>query len=137
MSNYNGYLLKFGNTIFPNEYLAQGHESTPFRRTDAEAYRDANHDLHRVTINNHKSTFELTTISGLTLEQKIEIDNIMLQGLQNSIERKFRVTYWNNDIGVNDYVTADFYIPDPTFTIQKITNETIIYDTLTYEFIQY
>ena len=70
-------------------------------------------------------TFELTTIPGLTLEQKIEIEDIMLQGLQNSIERKFRVTYWNDDIGVNDYVTADFYIPDPTFTIQKITNNTI------------
>lgn len=137
MTNYDGYLLKFGNTIFPNEYLAQGHETSPFRRTDAEAYRDANNDLHRVTIDNHKSTFTLTTVPGLTLEQKIEIENVMLQGLQNSIERKFRVTYWNDDLGVNDYVTADFYIPDPTFTIQKITNDTITYDALTYEFIQY
>ena len=34
MSNFLGYLLKFGNTEFPNKYLAQDLESTPFRRTD-------------------------------------------------------------------------------------------------------
>lgn len=137
MSNFKGYFLKFGNMIFPNKYLAQGAEATPFRRTDAEAYRDANNDLHRATIPNHKSTFKLTTIPGITLEEKIEIESIMSEGLLNEIERKYRVQYWNDDIGVNAYCTGDFYIPDPTFKRRKFVGGKLIYDSLTYEFIEY
>lgn len=137
MSNFRGYLLKFGNTEFPNKYLAQDLESTPFRRTDAEAYRDANNNLHRATIQNHKSTYELITIPGITLEQKIEIENIMNSGLVSEIERKYYVEYWNEDIGVNNYCTGYFYIPDPTFRRQKIKGNTIVYDSLRYEFIEY
>ena len=137
MSNFKGYFLKFGDTIFPHEYLAQGSDSTPFQRTEAEAYRDANDDLHRVTIPNHKSTFKITTIPQITLEEKIEIEEVMSRGLLNSIQRKYRVEYWNDDIGVNDYCTGDFYIPNPTFSRTKIIDNTIIYDSLTYEFIQY
>ena len=142
MSNFKGYLLKFGNYsgnigVFPNEYIARGAEATPCRRTDAKAYRDANNDLHRMTIPNHKSTFAVTTIPGLTLEQKEEIEAIMACGLISEIKRKYYVEYWCDDIGVNDYKTGYFYIPDTTFKRQKIGNGTIVYDALTYEFIEY
>ncbi|MBQ3691973.1 MAG: hypothetical protein II931_01425 [Clostridia bacterium] len=137
MSNFKGYFLKFGDTVFPHKYLAQGAESTPFQRTESTAYRDANNDLHRITIPNHKSKFEITTIPDITLEQKIEIENVMNRGLQNVNERKYLIEYWNDDIGVNDYSTGYFYIPNPTFKWQKITDNTIIYDALTYKFIEY
>lgn len=137
MSNFKGYFLKFGDTIFPHKYLAQGNEATPFQRTEAEAYRDGNNDLHRVTFGNHKSTFKITTIPGITLEEKIELENVMSRGLLDSIQRKYQVEYWNDDIGVNDYSTGDFYIPNPTFSRTKIVNNTIVYDSLTYEFIEY
>lgn len=137
MSNFKGYFLKFGDTIFPHKYLAQGNESTPFQRTELEAYRDANILLHRVTSPNHKSTLKITTIPGITLEEKIEIEEVMNRGLLDSIQRKYRVEYWNDDIGVNSYCIGDFYIPNPTFNRQKITDNTIIYDSLTYEFIEY
>ena len=137
MSNFKGYFLKFGDTIFPHKYLTQGNEATPFQRTEAEAYRDGNNDLHRVTFGNHKSTFKITTIPGITLEEKIEMENVMSRGLLDSIQRKYQVEYWNDDIVVNDYSTGDFYIPNPTFSRTKIVNNTIVYDSLTYEFIEY
>jgi len=40
-TNFKGYLLKFGNTIFPNEYLAIDKcKSIPDTRAEIEAYRD-------------------------------------------------------------------------------------------------
>lgn len=41
MSNYKGYLLKFGNTEFPNNYFAE-YSSTPDQRMDNDAERDDN-----------------------------------------------------------------------------------------------
>lgn len=137
MSNFEGYLLSFDGTVFPNKYLAPGQSFTPYQRTELEAYRDANNDLHRETIDNHKTKFEITTVSNITLEEKIEIETIMQHGLENDVERKYRVKYWNDDIGVNDYKEGLFYIPDPTFSHQKISGNTIIYDSLTYKFIEY
>lgn len=40
-TNFKGYLLKFGNIVFPNEYLAMDKcTSTPNTRVEIEAYRD-------------------------------------------------------------------------------------------------
>lgn len=137
MSNFRGYLLKFGNTVFPHKYLAQNPKFTPNQRTEAEAYRDANNDLHRITIDNHKSKFEITTLPGLTLEQKIEIENAMNSGLINRTERKYYIEFWNEDVGVNQYQTGYFYLADVSYSQNKITGNTVEYDAITYTFIQY
>ncbi len=39
MSNYNGYLLKFGNNIMPNKYIT-AFSSTPNQRLETSAERD-------------------------------------------------------------------------------------------------
>ena len=41
MSNYNGYLLKFGNNIMPNKYIT-AFSSTPNQRLETSAERDQN-----------------------------------------------------------------------------------------------
>lgn len=44
MSNYNGYLLKFGNNIMPNKYIT-AFSSTPNQRLETSAERDQNGTL--------------------------------------------------------------------------------------------
>lgn len=110
---------------------------TPDQRTEAEAYRDANNNLWRVTIDNHKSKLEFTTISGLTLEQKNEIETDMLQGRINAVERKYYLQYWNDDVDVGDYEWGYFYLADISYTIRKINSNTIVYDSITYTLIEY
>lgn len=137
MSNFKGYYLKFGNTIFPHKYLAQEPTLTPNQRTEAEAYRDANNDLHRITIDNYKTKMEFTTIEGLTIEDKLIIQNAMDSGLINQVERKYRVTYWNDEI--NDYSTGDFYIPDVSYVPHHIDRyrQTIVYNPVSFTLIEY
>lgn len=137
MSNFQGYLLKFGDTIFPHKYLAQNPTFTPNRRLEAQAYRNADANLYRVTINNHKSEFEITTVPDITLEEKIEIENAMLDGLEDIIGRKYRITFWNDDVHVNDYMTGSFYLTDVSYSYNKIDDNTIYYDSIKYKFIQY
>lgn len=137
LSNFKGYLLKFGNAVFPQKYLAQSPTFTPNQRTEAEAYRDVNNDLHRVTINNHKTKIEFSTIPNITLEQKIEIENAMRSGLINEVERKYSITYWNDDI--NDYKSGVFYISDISYNIVRVDTKrnTIVYDAVSYSLIEY
>lgn len=141
MSNFKGYLLMFGNNETGakrlSKYLAQSPTFTPYQRTEAEAYRDANADLHRVTIDNHKTKIEFATVPSLTLEQKQEIESIMKVGLISEVERKYSVTYWNDD--VNAYVSGEFYIPDTSYNPIKIDTDknTITYDSISYKLIEY
>lgn len=136
-TNFRGYLIKFGNADFPHKYLAKEPTFTPDQRLDATAYRDANADLHRVTIDNHKSKIEITTVPGLTLEEKIELESAMRSGLLNSVERQYRITYWNDDIEQNCYETGVFYLSDMSYTYEEITDSTIKYSSITYTFIEY
>lgn len=56
MSNYNGYLLKFGNNIMPNKYIT-AFSSTPNQRLETSAERDQNGTLQRATLPNYKTKF--------------------------------------------------------------------------------
>lgn len=140
-TNFAGYLLKFayGETeaVFPHKYLAQKPKLKPNQRMEAEAYRDAAANLHRVTLDNHKSRMEFTTVSGVTLEQKIEMETAMAAGLINTTQRKYHLEFWNDDVGVNDYTEGDFYLVDPEYSPIKITDETIVYDAVKYVFVEY
>lgn len=138
-NNFQGWLLKFGSTLFPHKYLAQEPVFTPAQRTEAEAYRDANNDLHRVTIDNFKTKIEITTLP-ITLDQKIEIEAAMRAGLQNSVERKYQIKYWNDDPESphsNDYAQGDFYLADVSYTHRRIERNTIYYDSIKYTFVEY
>lgn len=139
-TNFQGYIIKFGSTEFPHKHLAQKPVFTPCRRLEAEAYRDAAADLHRVTIDNPKSTLTVSLVSGLTLEEKISIEAAMNEGRVNALERRFLITYWCDDFCVSDannYRTGEFYLKDVSYTYEKITNSTIIYDTIEYTFTEY
>ena len=140
MSSFDGYLIAFGTpsngyTAFPHEYMAKSPVFIPNQRTEAEAYRDANNDLHRVTIDNHKTRIELTTLPGLTNFQKAEIETAMSEGLLNTVERKYHIKFWNDD--VNAYREGDFYLADVSYTYRSISARSIVYEEIKYVFIEY
>ena len=134
-TQFRGYLLKFGNTILPHEYIQiDTYQSIPNQRIELSAYRDNNVDLYRVTSQNYKTTIKFDTMS-LTLEQKIDLQTKMQAGLVNATERKYQVNYWNDED--NQYDTKYFYIPDVAFPIHSITENDILYNPVSFEFIQY
>ena len=139
MSNFKGYLIKFGTQILPNEFmLTEGWSAIPNQRTELDAYRDANNLLHRETSTNFKSKITLT-IDGLELKDKIRFQQIINSGMVNTTERKVDVTYWNDE--TNEYVQSPtgFYIPDITWKIERIDEETsnIFYKSFNITLIEY
>ena len=135
MNSFQGYLLKFGYTVLSHQYIQlDTYQAVPNQRTELSAYRDNTNYLQRTTSPNHKTTLRFDTLP-LTLEEKIELQNQMRQGLINETERKYSITYWNDE--TNEYIPAEFYMPDVTYTIRSITEDSVNYEPVHYEFIQY
>ena len=60
-SSFDGWLLKFGNKVVPNKYLAyDDYTATPNQRTEVEAYRDLNNLLHSGSTKLHTGTTKKT-----------------------------------------------------------------------------
>ena len=132
---FEGYLLKFGGSILPHKYMQlSSYDTTPNQRTELSAYRDNFNSLHRVTSPNHKTTIRFTTMP-LSLEQKQEIQRIMAYGLVDRDQRKYNVTYWNDE--TNTYITSYFYMPDVNYPIKKIDGSNIEYNPISFELIEY
>ena len=145
-TNWRGYLLKATktNSVFPLEYIhEEGWKSTPKQREEIKAYRDDNtRNLIRVTAKGKKSKFAFATRANLTLEDKIIIQKFFTDAeeLEEDSEtalaqRKVQLTYWNDE--TNDYETSYFYIPNMDFTIKKVTDKTIIYNAMQFDFVEY
>lgn len=135
MADFAGYLLKFGNTKFPSKYIQfKTYKPVPNQRTELSAFRDSNNLLHRNTSPNYKTTLKFSTTQLHLFDKKI-IQNVLSSGLVDAKERKYNITYWNDE--TNNYVTSVFYSPDITYSIVSITNNDIIYEPIAFEFIQY
>ena len=59
----------------------------------------------------------------------------MSNGLVNETERKYKVTYWNDE--TNTYKTSEFYMPDVNYPIKKIEGKNIEYNPISFELIEY
>jgi len=139
MSNFEGWLIKFGEQIMPNGYLlVEGWESTPNQRTEIDAYRDGNNLLHRETSENFKSKIVMS-VADLDLADKIRFLDIINSGMIDAKERKVDVTYWNDE--TNQYITSPtgFYIPDIKWVIENVDEEekNIHYKKFTITLIEY
>lgn len=120
MSNFNGWLIKFGEQVMPNGYLLlEGWDATPNQRTELDAYRDGNNLLHRETSENFKTKI-IMSVRELELDEKILFQSIINSGMIDSVQRKVNLTYWNDE--TNQYVTSPtgFYIPDIQWKIKRI-----------------
>lgn len=141
-TNFKGYLIKsaeVGSLIFPHKYISlESYESTPNQREEVEAYRDDyTRDLTRVTADGMKSKITFSLLDGLTLEQKMEIQDFFNQSMVNEKERKVHITYWDDE--KNAYKTSYFYYPDIAYQITRIDkeNNTLIYKSIKYTLIEY
>lgn len=132
---FEGYLLKFGSQVLPHKYIQlSSYDTTPNQRTELSAVRDNNNYLCRVTSPNHKTTIKFTTMP-LNLAEKTELQEAMKKGLVNETERKYKVTYWNDE--TNTYKTSEFYMPDVNYPIRSIENNDIEYNPISFELIEY
>ena len=135
-TNFNGYLLKFVDTVLPNRFLKfDSYTCTPNQRTELEAYRDDyTQELYRITSEGVKTKIE-ANVPVLYLEDKIEFQNYIKNGLEDKLQRKYKVTYWNDE--TNTYETGYFYIPDTQFSIYTIKNNSILYNSFKLTLIEY
>lgn len=136
-TNFQGYLFKSGNDIFPLKYiLYESWETTPNQREEIKAYRDDNtRNLTRVTAAGKKSKITFSIRDNISLEDKIIIQTFFTSHEVNAEERKIQITYWNDE--ENTYKTGYFYRPNATFKISHITDDTIFYKGIKIELIEY
>ena len=132
-NNYKGYLIKFGSTIMPNGYFSE-YSSTPNQRMESDAQRDQLGDLHRTTLPHSKTSISFSTHI-LSLDEKINFQNIINNAMTNSLQRRVPVTYWNDE--TNNYYTGVFYIPDIEYQVMDANSTTIMYNPITVELIEY
>ena len=133
MYGFEGYMIKVGDDIFPNRFIALASWTTnPDQRTDQDSYTDGNGELQRNILPHVRTKVSFQTPSGLHLADKIE-----LQSFFNRDETT--LVYWNDER--NEYVEGRFYMVDPQFPIKQIMGDgevaDIIYDSITIEIIEY
>lgn len=132
-----GYLLKSGNDIFPHQYIQlESWSTTPNQREEIKAYRDDNtRNLTRVTAAGRKTAIQFKTRPHLHLAEKQAIQNFFVDHETDHAERKLPITFWNDES--NTYQTAYFYRPNMKFTIEKITDDDIVYAEFTFDLVEY
>ena len=132
---FQGWLIKFGDTVLPNKYLEK-YKETPNQRLELAAYRDTDALLHRETSPNFKSKIVLS-VRELFLGEKIVFKAIVDAGIVLDTERKVSVTYWNSE--EMEYKTGIFYIPDIEYEVKHVseTKFNMLYSAFQLELIEY
>lgn len=136
---FQGYLFKAvaTNQIFPMKYIAfDSWDSTPDQREEVKAWRDDNtRELFRVTAQGKKSVFKFTTRPNLTDKDVEAILNFFTSAETNHEQRKIQLQFWNEE--TRSYDEGYFYRPNMPFKIKTIRGNTIIYNALTIDCIEY
>ena len=133
MSNYAGWLLKFGNTVMPNHYFLE-YSSTPSRISDDDAGTDQTGRLWRSPLSHKRSTVKFTTHQ-MELDDKLQFQAIIQNNITNAAEDKATVTYWNDK--TNAYHTTEVYIPDIEYSVMDADARTIYYNPISVELVEY
>lgn len=134
---FEGYLLKFGDTILPNAYLSlTTYTVTPNRRNVIDTFQDSDGLTYRDVAKKYKTKLEFDTVDALKLSQKIRMQQVFKAGLLNERERKYRVTYWNDE--TNAYEQMECYMSDIDYPIRWIDkNNEIVYGKIRIELTEY
>ncbi len=133
--SFQGYVRAYNGVVLDQYLAVDGYKCTPDQRQDKDSYRDGYGVLHRNVLPYVATTLELTTLDGLTLNQVAAFKNAIASGMTNTMERKVTLTYWNDERMA--YCTDTFYMPDMTFTHNRIQGGTSIYKSATFKFIGY
>ena len=135
MSNFQGYLIKFGNDVFPHDYILYNtYKVTPDRALDMDSSRNANGILERNVLEHTASTlqFDLRPMNG---DQQETVTSFINTHLIDAAQKKVNIQYW--DPRISGYKSGIFYIPDIEYPIKKIEQNQIYYDKVTLKAIEY
>lgn len=137
---YAGYLIKVFGTgqlddyVIPMGLMLEKTYKGTYSVLDSDSKRNAKGKLVRTALS-HK-------VPHCTVDFR-PLDNTVVGPLMASLrarytkakEHKLKASIWVPML--NDYVTESFYIPDTEFTIKKIENGKVFYETFTLELIGY
>lgn len=135
MNNFQGYLIKFGDDLFPDQcMLYNTYKVTPDRALDMDSTRNANGILERNVLEHTATTlqFDLRPMNGD--EQEI-VTTFINTHLLDPAQKKVYIEYW--DPRISGYKSGEFYIPDIDYPIKKIESTQIYYDKVTLKMIEY
>lgn len=119
MANFAGYLIKNASGAqFPNHCIIE-YKSNPNQQQDSGSWVDSEGYLHRVILPHTRSKLWITT-KRLKYAEKTAIQSVFGSNF-GAARESVNLTYWNDEI--NDYSTADFYIPDIDWTIILIDDK--------------
>ena len=126
-----GYVLKVGDSIFPNSLLApNGYSNIPDRRQDKNSYTDGRGVTHRSILPVKRTTIKIKTKDDLTYGEKLIIQAFFPN------RDKVVAQVWNDERNI--YQTMTCYVPDVEYTIKHIDkNGNFYYNGLEFEFIDY
>lgn len=142
---YSNYLIKVkgisGSQTASSDYtipldcvLEKTYTGT-YSTLDMDSSRNGNGKLVR-TVLPHK-------VAHCSIEFRPNLPSSMIGSIMNSIqarytkpiEKKLVASIWVAELG--DYVETEMYMPDIEFTVNKIENNKVIYESFTLEFIGY
>ncbi len=141
---YNGYLIKIkgisdsstasSDYILPLQYMIEKSYKGTYSVLDGDSKRNGDGVLVRVVLP-HK-------VAHCSVEIRPMSNNVIgdlmghIQARYTKPEEKKCIAFiWVAEI--NDYVEAEFYVPDIEFTVKKIENGKVLYEQFTLEFIGY
>lgn len=142
---YNGYVIKVkgvsgtsasSDYIVPMQYMIERTYKGTYSVLDGDSKRNGNGVLVR-TVLPHKVAHCAVDIRSLSsAEVGPMMTAIQARYLPDKAnEKKVNASIWVAEI--NDYIEADFYIPDIEFTVRKLENTKVLYEQFTIEFIGY
>lgn len=117
----------------PNGYFLE-YSSTPNRISEEDAGTDQTGGLWRSPLPHKRSGIRFTTHI-MQLEDKIVFQGIINRSIVNSAERKAYIEYWNDE--TNGYSTGYFYIPDIEYPVMDADSDTIYYNPISVELVEY
>lgn len=133
---YAGYLVKVGNYTIPtNKFIKAESYKAIMSVLDLDSYRDADGILHRTALEHRVNKVEFETPAMLTNTQMSELFKNITNNYTTPAERKFVGTVYVPEL--DDYVSQDMYMSDPTFPIYGIINGVIKYNPVRIAFIAY
>lgn len=113
---------------------AQSYDASPNQRMESSAGRSTTGYLSRTTCEHTASKIEFETVPCTNFD--IAKLNALFQGcFTNALQRNITIRYYDPE--TDDYKTADCYMPDVKYPINRIEGTTIHYNSVRYAFIEY
>lgn len=133
---YAGYLVKVGEyEVLADKFIKSQSYKATLSVQDLDSYRDANGVLHRTALSHRVNKVEFETPAMLTNTQIAELFGNIADNYTVPAERKFVGTFYVPEL--DEYMSQDMYMSDPSFTIYGIFDGVIKYSPVRIAFIAY